>query len=341
MGLRAILPARAGGQIWRRLRSRADAHSERFLHLKSVVSRLGCLIAIPVAALTFCAAGPSRAEESAAAPDKLVFLFQKQKDPREVEDHARRVAELLTDRIGVPVDVVVPASYGASVQALVSGRAHVAYVSALPYLLAKEEAPVRLILAEVRGGTTSYSSIFVVKADAKIESLAGLKGAHMLFTSPTSTSGYVMPYSRLVGDGLLEPKQDPAAFFGKTSFAGGYDRALRGVLNGQADVCAVSDYTMEGPKADVYLTAEERAGLRILDRTPGVPTHGICVRADLPEPLQEKIRDALLDLSRSEADLLADVYGAAEFQAVDGDEHVQSAITALERTGLGLKGLVE
>jgi ABC-type phosphate/phosphonate transport system substrate-binding protein len=43
---------------------------------------------------------------------------------------------VLTRDLGKPVRVVVPVDYSASVQALVSGQADVAYLSALPYLLA-------------------------------------------------------------------------------------------------------------------------------------------------------------------------------------------------------------
>lgn len=288
------------------------------------------------------AAAPAQdAARAAKAPEKLVFAFQKQKDPRKVQANAEKVAEFLSKEIGVPVEVLVPASYGATVQAIVSNKAQVAYVSALPYLLAREEAPVDLIIAEVRDGKTDYNSIWVVRKDSDVKSLADLKGKRMVFTSPTSTSGYVMAYSRLVDEGLLKPKQDPKEFFSNVTYGGGYDKALLAVLNGQADAAAVSDYTMEGPKADVYLKPEQREQLRILTRTPGVPTHGIAVRGDLPEELRNRIASALLKLSDEHPELLADVYGASKLTRVEGDKHVVGAIKALENTGLGLKKLVE
>jgi phosphonate transport system substrate-binding protein len=279
--------------------------------------------------------------EEVAMPERLVFAFQKQKDPQSVREDADRVARFLSEELGIPVEVHVPASYGASVQALVSNQAQVGYLSAVPFLLARQESPMKLLLAEVRNGRTDYDSIFVVRRDTSRQTVADLKGAKMAFTSATSTSGYVMPFSRLVNDGLLEKGQEPKEFFGETRFAGGYDRALLAVLNGQADVCAVSDYTMEGPKADVYLNADQRDQLRILDRTGGVPTHLICVRGDLPASLQDRIRQALLKLSQEQPELLADVYGASEFREVDEDQHLRSAVQALQNTGLSLKGLVE
>ncbi len=278
--------------------------------------------------------------ERQGMPEKLVFAFQKQNDPRRIRQTAEEVAAFLTDRIGVEVEVLIPASYGASVQALVSNHAHVAYLSSIPFLLARQEAPVELLLAEVRDDRTEYDSIFVVRRDSPLQTLEDLRGKRVMWTSPTSTSGYVMAYSRLVDEGLLTPQAPPSEFFGSVNFAGGYDRALLAVYNDQADVCAVSYYTVEGDRADVYTTAEMRQDLRVLARTSGVPTHLVCIRADLPVNLKERVREALLAMSVEQPHLLADVYGAATFAAVAEDEHVEGAYRALQNTGLGLRGLV-
>jgi phosphonate transport system substrate-binding protein len=290
---------------------------------------------------TSTGSAPAPAKAEAKVPEKLVIAFQKQKDPTKIQAGAERIGALLSAKIGIPVEVVVPASYSASVQALVSNKVQVAYVSALPFIMARAEAPVELLLAEVRDNRTEYDSVFVVRKDDPAQTLADLRGRRMMFTSPTSTSGYVMAYSRLVNEGLLQKREDPAKFFSEVGFAGGYDRALMAVFNGQSDVCAVSYYTVEGPKADLYSTAEMRAGLRVLARTPGVPTHLLCMRSDLPADFKEQLRTAFLAISAENPEVLADVYGAARFEAVDSDAHVAKGVEALENTGLLLKSLVD
>ncbi len=279
--------------------------------------------------------------EEAPAPERLVIAFQKQKDPRKIQETADSLAAILTKDIGIPVEVYVPATYTASVQALASGKAHFAYMSAIPYLLARQEAPVEIALAEVRGNRTDYDSVFVVRKDSPYQTLADLKGARMMFTSATSTSGYVMAYSRLVDEKLLEKRAAPTTFFSEANFAGGYDRALLAVHRGQADVCAVSYYTVEGEKADVYSTPQMREELRVLTRTPGVPTHLICQRKDLPISVREAFKASILRIAKEQPALLSDVYGAATFKEVDEKEHLKGAEAALENTGLGLAGLVE
>ncbi|MEM8782430.1 MAG: phosphate/phosphite/phosphonate ABC transporter substrate-binding protein [Planctomycetota bacterium] len=297
--------------------------------------------------------GPG-ATESTEAPvggaelEKVRFVFQKQKDPASLKAAADRLGGALSERLGVPVEVTVPGDYSASVQALVSGTTDVAYVSGLPFLLARRDGGAELILAEQRDdatGTTrtEYDSLMVVRADSPLQTVDDLKAqagqTRFCFTSPTSTSGYVFARLRLVREGVLEKGQDPAEVFGEVSFGGGYAQALREVVAGRADVAAVSFYTMEGPKADVYLTPEERAGLRILARTPGVPTHVVCVRSGLDGAWKSKIAEALRATAEADPDLLSDVYGTARFVEVDEDAHVASAIEAVEAVGLPLENL--
>jgi phosphonate transport system substrate-binding protein len=293
---------------------------------------LYCLLALPVA----------------EAREELVFVFQKQKDPDQLRQAADRLGSALQQELGRPVRVVVPIDYSASVQALVSGQADVAYLSALPFLLARRDGGAELLLAEQRLDAagrprTDYDSIFVVRADSPLRSFDDLKREapklRLAFTSATSTSGYVFPYRRLIESGLLPRRGDPRRAFRSVAFAGSYTQALREVAQGRADVATVSDYTLEGPRADVYLPADERRALRILARTPGVPTHLIAVRRGLDARTRDAVRRTLLRLADEQPDLLADVYGAARFVPADGRRHVAAAVKAIDDTGIPIEGL--
>lgn len=282
-----------------------------------------------------------------ADPDRLVFLFQRQRDPTQTRESAEAAAAFLSERLGIPVRAVVPGDYGASVQALVSEQADVAYVSSLPFLLARRDAGARILVAEVRADAqgfdrTEYDSVWVVRADSDLESMADVaqraSDLRVAFTSRTSTSGFVFATLRLVHEGVMQPGQDAGRVFRAVTHAGGYSQALREVLADRADLAAVSFYTVEGPTADVYTTAEERSNLRILARTPGVPTHLVCVRGGISESLAERIADALIQLSDERPDLLANVYGATRFQRVDENEHIKGAVEAMEAVGLPVDG---
>jgi len=285
-----------------------------------------------------------------ANPSELVFLFQKQRDPMEVRDAATELAQHLSESIGIPVRFEIPMQYSASVQALVSGTADIAYVSAIPFLLARRDGGAELLVVEERQdiagtGRTDYDSVLVVREDSPLQSYADLQeGAADLrfsFTSTQSTSGYVMPYRQFVNSGLLQPRQDPRDVFASVVFAGSYDAAVREVLADRADVAAVSHYVVEGDTAANYLRQEELDGLRILERIPGVPTHLVCVRAGLSDELKDRIQQALLAVSDEAPDLLSDVYGAKALVLPRSADHVEAAAEAVDYLGIDVKGLVQ
>jgi len=294
------------------------------------------------------------APDAAAQPERLIFAFQKQKDPSQIQADAEAVATFLTDALGVPVEVHVPGSYEATVQAFVSGRVDIAYTDSIPFLYADHEKGADILVAEVRADArgqdrTDYDSIFVVRDDSELSGIEGVKARadelSVCFTSRHSTSGFVMAYKRLVDEGVIEQGQKPEDVFASVSYGGGYVQALQEVADGRADLCAVSFYTMEGPKADRYLDADTRQQLRILARTPGVPTHVVFCDDALPADLKQRITDALLKLSREQPDRLADVYGAKQFVAVEDDEaHVAGTIQAfryLEGVGITTRRFME
>jgi phosphonate transport system substrate-binding protein len=235
------------------------------------------------------------------------------------------------------------------VQALVSRKADVAYVSAIPFLLAQRDGGATLLLAEQRAdltGTmrTTYDSVLVARQESTLSSLADVVSQasrlSVCFTSTTSASGYVMPYSALVEAGLLQPRQDVRTAFARATFGGSYTAALTEVLEGRADLAAVSAYTVEGSTADAYLPAGERAKLKVVARFPNVPTHLICVRGGLDETTRVQLREALLALAKERPELIRAVYGAEAFVEVDATEHVKPMREALQRLGVNVEQLV-
>ena len=275
-------------------------------------------------------------------PETIVFSFQKQKRPEDLQMAATQIAEVLAKEIGKKVEILVPTSYGSTVQGFISKKVHVAYMDSLPYILAKKETAVEIIAVEKRNGKTNYDSLLVVKKGSSIKTLADLKAKTIAFTSQTSTSGYLMPYSRLVNEKVLKNAGELNQFFANTIYAGGYDKALQAVIKGQADVAAFSDYVIEGKKADLYGTQADRDQVQVLTRTSGVPTHLIAVAGGLSADLKKKIQNALLKISKEKPELLSSVYGAAEIVVPQNPEaHVARTVQALMETGLDVKAFVK
>ncbi len=266
----------------------------------------------------------------AADPETLAVAFQPQENPEKLQLNARAMAEYLTKELGRPVKIFLPTDYAAIVEALRAGHAHVAYFSAWPYLLAHELASAEIVVAEERNGQTFYHSQWYARKDGPIHSLAGAKGKRAAFTSPTSTSGYLFPYAKLVDEGLVEKRGDPAKFFSQVLFAGGYEQALKALVNGQVDVAAASDYAF-----DKYLSKEEQAQIAVISKQGPVPTHCLAVKNDLSAELKGKITAALLHLNDPpNKELLKSVYGAQKLVPVTHAAHTAALAHALEQTGL-------
>ncbi len=284
------------------------------------------------------------------AEDSLTFLFQKQKEPQKVKADADSLAKNLSTEINQHVVAKVPLDYSSAVQAIVSKTADFAYVDSMAYLLAKRDGNAKLILAEQRtdlSGTsrTEYDSVFVVSKKSKLKSYEDIsknsKNLSIAFTSPTSTSGYLMPMRRFVKTGLLKAKQSPKEIFKNIRFAGSYTNALNEVFSGRADICAVSSYAFEGKSSSKYVSQEMKDALKILARTPGVPTHVIIARSGINKELLLSVKNAILKISTDKPELLSDVYGASKFVEVDSEEHVNNSLEAIEATGLPLLGIVK
>lgn len=271
----------------------------------------------------------TKPEPEVAKIEKLVFAFQPQENPEGLAPNAEQLAKFLESKIGIKCEVFLPTSYAAVVEALRSENADVAYFSGWPYLIAHSKADVELILAETRAGQPFYYSQWYVAQDSPIQSTADLKGKDIAFTSPTSTSGYLFPLAKIIDDGHLKTGQDPKEFFGEVLFAGGYEQALKALVNGKVVAAAASDYAFTR-----YLTEDEQKKIRVLTKQGPVPTHGIGVRKALPQDVKDKIRDAFLELNKDDNKaLLKSVYGAEELVARTHEEHIKALDAAQKSVG--------
>jgi phosphonate transport system substrate-binding protein len=260
---------------------------------------------------------PRGEDQPAAVPETLVVSFIPLANPEKLAPQAEAIADYLSEKLGLPVDVLVPTEYAPVVEALRSGRAHVAFVGTLAAAMAYRLADAYPILMEIQRGQPFYHSQYYVRAESEIRSLADLAGKAVAYTSPTGGSGFVFPVSMLVDEGLLAPGGDPKGFFREVVFAGGDELVLKAVLRGDVDAGATSDYAL-----DLVLRPDEREQLRAIARIQ-VPGHQVVVNGSLPHSLVARIQSALLELGTpANRSLLKAVYGA--------DGFVPATLAALE-----------
>jgi phosphonate transport system substrate-binding protein len=274
-----------------------------------------------------------------AQSQPLKIVFPTRSGTTDLQNKAKAVTNFISKELQQPVEAVF-GDDTAAVEALRANQADVAFLSSRPALKAQQLANARLYLAEVRAtysGGHTYKSIFVVSKDSPLKSgkgnaiLSQLKGKKIAFTSPTSGSGFIFPVAELVQQKLVSDRDRLNGFFGQVTYGGGYDKALQAVLKGQADVAAVSEYTLGAP----YVTPAEASTLRVLYSISGVPAHGVAIDDDVPDSTRKQLIAAMLKLNQpANNQLLKSLYNSTNLVEVDHNTHLKPIADALQRAGM-------
>src|SRR5690606_17080139 len=101
-------------------------------------------------------------------------------------------------------------------------------------ICAELEGSARSIFKVVRGGRSTYRAALVARREARL-GLERLEGKRAAWVDPRSLGGYL-----LVARHLRELGIDPTCTFASQEFLGTHPAALAEVVEGRADVAAVS-----------------------------------------------------------------------------------------------------
>ena len=231
------------------------------------------------------------------------------------------VARYVGQRLGIPVEVEDGLPWPERLRAFDEGRIHVCWMCGLPYVWRADRAGARpvLLAAPVMAAPRYrdrpvYFSEVVVRSDARFKAFAELDGATWAYNDETSHSGYNAIRHRLARMGRTR------GFFGKVVKAGSHEAAVRLLLAGQIDACAVDSTVLD-------LLRLEDPGLSGRIRT--VETLGPSamppwvVSRTVPAGLRRALRQALLAMSGDVRGRAALALGmASRFAAVtDRDYH--------------------
>jgi ABC-type phosphate/phosphonate transport system substrate-binding protein len=135
---------------------------------------------------------------------------------------------------------------------------------------------------------SDYSSVIVTRAGGEVHVLADARGLIAAANDPHSNSGMNVlrhAISLLVNKGR---------FFGEVKWSGSHAASLRMVRDGEADIAAIDCVTYGYLKEE---SPESLLGTEVLEytvQTPGLP---LVTARSVPEPLQRRLRDALLSPS--------------------------------------------
>lgn len=200
--------------------------------------------------------------------------------------------------MGMEVIPTVAADYTGVVEAFKNQQLDVAFLSPAAYVLAAQEANVRVILKSHRDGSPNYYGAIIVRADSPIQTVADLKGKRFAFGDPLSTSGHIFARKLMLEAGL-NPERDLEKFI----YAGSHDATILSVLNQKVDAGASYADDLDGKSSawQRFLDPRDHTKIRVLAYTEPIPSDNICVSAEFPEDLTQKLFETITDFTDSEA----------------------------------------
>ena len=142
-----------------------------------------------------------------------------------------------------------------------------------------------------KDGVKQYHSIFMVRKNSSISTLADLSGKTLVCEHPASTSGYLLPKAFLHQKGYLL-NQSPGENSIRYVFSGNDNNTPFWVIEGKADAGVISDTGFQ------RLPESLKNQLKIIDRTPDLPRYVVSHRSNLDPFMVEKIRQVLLDMDK-------------------------------------------
>ena len=263
-------------------------------------------IAIALAALA-CASQQAKPAAAPAQNKALSFGFMRPTSEKAAASSAGRLTADLTEALGQKVVALVFETPRELAEALAAGRVDAAWMSPGSYVQAARLAEVEPILKLSRGGFGRYRSVFFTKAGAPITSLQEAQGHTLALVRGQSMSGHLYPMAHLKRRGI-----DPARYFKSIIEGKDHEDVCRLVLTGKADVgVTLSDYRAPDeltPDACVQGGMDPDA-FAVFDAVGPIPNDVVAVRASLDSGLRDHLRDALMDMRRTEA-------GKAELRAI-------------------------
>jgi phosphonate transport system substrate-binding protein len=98
------------------------------------------------------------------------------------------LARLLTKKIGVDIQLVVPSSFANHVSLVRSGQVDFSYQN--PVIFAKCMGELKGIGTAIKGGEDSFRGIIIVRKDSGIKKVEDLVGKSVCIVAPTSAGGF-------------------------------------------------------------------------------------------------------------------------------------------------------
>lgn len=238
-------------------------------------------------------------------PDTLVFAYTPVEDPAVYADIWAPFISHMEDVTGKEVQFFAVQSNSAEVEAMRSGRLHVAGFSTGPTPFAVNLAgAVPFAIMGAEDGQFGYKLQVFTQADSDIHAVKDLAGRRVAHTSPTSNSGNQAPRALFPSLGV-EPDKDY-----EVTYSGSHDQSMLGVVAGDYDAAPVASEVVERmAERGLY----DPKDVRMVWESDPFPTTSFTVAHNLDPELSEKIKEAFFTFEFSGTKLGEEFAGVSKF----------------------------
>lgn len=202
---------------------------------------------------------------------------------------------------GLPIEGFYAPSYSAGIDAMVSNRAHIGWLSSKAALDCIERANVEVFAQLVdSAGSPGYRSIIIARRDAPVSSVDQLlsrpRAYGFAMGEVSSTSGHTMPSYALFVPRGIRPEDHFVPFI-----RGNHAQALDAVLRGQVHAGTYNTEELQRLKVSQPARA---ASLRVLWESSLIPKDPLLWRKDLPLSVRTRISGFLFAYGKAPAEKL-------------------------------------
>lgn len=249
--------------------------------------------------------GPAKMSD----PATLIFSYTPVEDPAVYEGTFKDLLVYLEEKTGKKVSWFPAESYAAQVEAMRSGRLHIAGVSAgaVPYAVNIAGFHPKVTMDKI-DGSLGYTLQLIVPSDSDITSVEGLKGKRVAHVAPSSNSGDTAPRVLFKQMGV-EPDKDY-----EVQYSGKHDNSILGVINGDYDAAPIASSVLTRM---IDRGVVDKDAVKIIYESSPFPRTAYGFAHDLKPELAAALEQAFLDFDFQKSSLFEEFKDTSGFGKID------------------------
>ena len=221
-------------------------------------------------------------------PDTLIFAYTPVEDPAVYKEAWSDFLTHLEAETGKSVVFFPVQNNAAQIEAMRSGRLHIAGFNTGSNPLAVNCAGFNpFTIMASKDGNFGYEMEIITYPGSGIEKVEDIKGKQLAFTSPTSNSGFKAPSAILKGDFDMLPDRDF-----EPVYSGKHDNSILGVANKDYMAASIAN-SVKARMLSRDVISEDQVVTIYKSQT--FPTTGFGTAHNLTPELKDKIRNAFFN----------------------------------------------